>query len=761
MSLAPGTRLGPYEIVAPLGSGGMGEVWRARHDRLGREVAIKVLPPDAADDADRMRRFELEARSASALNHPAILTVHDFGSEGDVSFLVTELLSGRTLREALEEGPVPTRRALAWAIEIASGLAAAHEKGILHRDLKPENLFVTDSGHLKILDFGLAKLTAPVSPANSRLDTAGPAATEAGTLLGTAGYMAPEQVRGEPVDERADIFAFGCVLFELLSGRPAFRRRTSAETFAATLTETPSLPSGHDARLADLLDRCLARDRGARASSARRLVEELEALRDLDSGRSAVGTKVTRRTHARRASVPDSVAVLPFANDSADPEVEYLSEGVAESLLDALARLPKLRVLAQGTVARFKSRLDEPVEVGRELGVATVVSGRLRKHQDEVRLSCELVRVADGTRLWGQRYEVPLAELPALRDEIGDRLAEHLKGKAVSRAPKRSARLDTAGAASYQACLRGRRLLHHWTPDAIRTSVKEFDEAVSLDPKNALAWSCLAHAWATVGIGKIAPPSDAFPRAKSAALRALELDPRNDEAYLSLGIVREHWEWDWEASESAFRRSIEIAPGHAAAHLYFGILLSALARHEEARSEAGLAVELDPLYSFTQAGFGHTLFYARRYEEAVVAYRRSVEIDPETTYGHSDLARALEFSGQIPAALSEYERAMRLAGSSASVPSSGLANVLVLAGRADEAREMLATLEQMRAERYVSAWVIATMHSALGQDEQALDWLERAYDEHDSAIVWLKVHPRFDALRGTPRFAALLARLRL
>ena len=756
MPLLPGTRLGPYEILAPLGAGGMGEVWRARDDRLGREVAIKVLAADAASDPDRLRRFEVEARSASALNHPAILTVHDFGVDSGIPYLVTELLSGRTVREVLVDGAVAPRRALDWALQIARGLAAAHEKGILHRDLKPENLFVTDDGRAKILDFGIAKLTLPLGPGGRDVNTTVPTGTQAGTLLGSVGYMAPEQLRAQPVDERADLFSLGCVLYELLSGRSAFRRDSSADTFAATLTETPTLPPGLDPRLAQLLTRCLARDREDRIGSARRLVEEIEALRE-DSGRSIT---TGRKVAPRKTGTPDSVAVLPFVNESNDPEIEYLSDGVAESLLDVLTRLPKFRVLAQSTVMRFKARLDEPMQVGRELGVAAVVTGRLRLRGDAVRISCELVRVADGARLWGQRYERPLSELPAICDEIGTQLTEHLRGKAAERARKTVPRAPAAGSPAYQAYLRGRYLANRFTPDAMRSAVRQYDEAIALEPTNALAWSGLADAWAILGETKAIAPAESFPRAKAAALRALELDAQQPEAHVSLGLVRWFWEWDWAGAESEFRRALELAPGYATAHTWCGYLLSGLGRSDEALAEMHLALELDPLSLITLSVGGAAHFYAKRYEEAVALHRRILDIDPEFMPARSDLARALEYSGRTTEAMEQYQRAIQLAGASMQGASAGLANALVVAGRTDEARATLAELSRRRAERYVSPWALASIHAGLGEREEALHWLERAFDEHDSSLVWLKVHPRFDSLRGVPRFEALLARLK-
>jgi TolB-like protein/Tfp pilus assembly protein PilF len=485
------------------------------------------------------------------------------------------------------------------------------------------------------------------------------------------------------------------------------------------------------------------------------LVEEIEAIRQ-DEGRSPT---TGRRTAPRKTGAPDSVAVLPFVNESGDPEIEYLSDGVAESLLDALTRLPKLRVLAQSTVMRFRARLDEPLEVGRELGVSAVVTGRLRQRGESVRISCELVRVADGARLWGQRYERALADLAAVCDEIGAQLTEHLRGKA-QRARKTVLRPLAAGTPAYQAYLRGRYLANRFTPDSMRSAVRQYDEAIALEPANALAWSGLADAWAILGETKAIAPADAFPRSKAAALRALELDAQEPEAHVSLGLVRGVWEWDWAGAESEFRRAIELAPGYAMAHTWYGYLLSGLGRPEEALGEMRLALELDPLSLITLSVGGAAHFYAKRYEEAVALHRRILDIDPEFMPARGDLARALEYSGRTTEAMEQYERAIQLAGASMQGVSAGLANALVVAGRTDEARAMLAELSRRRTERYVSAWALASIHAGLGEKEDALHWLDRAFEERDSSLVWLKVHPRFDALRGEPRFEALLERMR-
>ena len=752
MTLAPGTRLGPYEIVATLGEGGMGEVYRAKDTRLGRDVAVKVLPAAFAEDRERLKRFELEAQAASALNHPNILTIFDVGVESGTSYLVTELLEGRTLREVIASSPASERRAIDWTLQIAHGLAAAHEKGILHRDLKPENVFLTRDDRIKILDFGLAKLTAPDAEARSATSsTTVGRVTEDRVLLGTMGYMAPEQIRGERVDQRADLFAVGCILFELVTGKSAFGRRSAAETIAATLTEAPARVPASSARLERVLARCLAKNRDERVASAARLVGELEVLADLDSD---------KRPAARRPKTLDSVAVLPFLNESADPDIAYLSEGIAESLLDALTRLPSVRVLARSTVMRFQSRVDEPIEVGRELGVRAVVTGRLRQRGDDLRITCELVRVEDGVRLWGRQYERPLSDLQTIRDEIGEALTDHLRGKKPSGKPKGSGR-RAQSAPAYQAYLRGRYAWNRWTADSMRASIRHYDEAIALDPTYALAWAGLADAWAGLGQTQAIASAEAFPRSKAAAQRALELDDQLAEAHASLGFVRRFWDWDWSGSEIAFRRALELAPSYSTAHRWYGHLFTGLGRHDEALAEVRLALELDPLSLVIHTSVGDALFYARRYEESMVYYRRALDIDSEFFAAHSDLARSLEYCGRTPEAVEEYERAIRMAGNSIAGPSAGLANVLALAGRREEAREMLTALSRRRSERYVSPWALASIHARLDETDAALTWLERAYDEHDSTLVWLKVHPRFDALRDEPRFKALLGRMNL
>jgi serine/threonine protein kinase/tetratricopeptide (TPR) repeat protein len=755
--LASGSRLGPYEIVAPLGAGGMGEVYRARDTRLDRTIAIKVLPAEVADDPDRMKRFEGEARAASRLNHPNVVTIHDIGRDHDVTYIAMELVDGETLRERLASGSLSTRESLALSTQLAEGLARAHEEGIIHRDLKPENIMLTRDGRVKILDFGLAKFTSDRSgDHDSRAATAALSRTAEGTVLGTIGYMAPEQARGLPASERSDLFSFGAILFEMLTGRRVFSGESAVAILSEIVGSGPvdltALPSGLPGPLVAVLRRCLEKDSSRRLSSAHDLALE---LRDLASGpgpRSA-------RTSPRRKKAIDSMAVLPLINASGDAANDYLSDGVTESIIHALSQLPKLQVMAGSTVFRFKGR--DPLEAARELGVRAVLTGKLSRSSDSLRVQAELVETATGFRLWGEVYDRRMSDLLAVEDEIASEICERLRFKLAGAERRRVARQPTRDPEAYQAFLKGRFFWNKWTMENLRTSIEFYERAIEIDPGYALAWAGIADSYAVLGGIKAVPPAESFPKAKAAAQRALALDPALADAHASLGYVQRLFDWDWGSAERSFREAVRLNPSYATGHRWYGQFLSGLGRHNEALAEVMQAVDLDPLSIIIHTSVGDVLFYARRYGPAIEYYRKGLEMNPEFLAVHSDLARALEFSGEIDAAIGEYEKAIRLAGRSDADPSIGLANALAVAGRRSEALAVLDTLQTGRAERYVSPWGLASIYARLNEEGQALDWLERAYAERDSTLVWLKVHPRFDSLRNHPRFAALLKKMNL
>ncbi|HET9794385.1 MAG TPA: protein kinase [Thermoanaerobaculia bacterium] len=758
MALAPGTRFGPYEVSALLGAGGMGEVYRARDVRLGREIALKILPAAFAEQPERMRRFEEEARMASRLNHPNIVTIHDIGNEGGIAFIAMELVEGESIRERISRGAFPPAESAAIAAQIAAGLARAHAAGIVHRDLKPENVMIAPGGLVKILDFGLARIEAERVTSTPSSAPTRTSPTGAGAILGTVGYMSPEQARGAPTDARTDLFAFGALLYEMLAGRPAFPGGTVAALSAILAPGPPDLsgiPDGTPPGLARIVRRCLEKDPERRLSSAHDLSLQ---LRDLAV--PAAPTLRTRSSASRvRRKAIDSVAVLPLINVGGDPAHEYLTDGVTESIIHGLSELPKLQVMALSTVSRFRGR--DPLEAGRALGVRAVLTGKLTGTAERLRVQAELVDAQTGFRIWGEAYDRPMADLLEVQDEIAREICDHLRFKLSGAERRRVAKAPTRNAQAYQAYLKGRYFWNKWTTEGVKSAIELYERAIEIDPAYALAWGGMADAYGIMGSMKITAPDQAFPKARAAALRALEIDPRLADAHASLAYV--HWlhDWDWPAAEASFRESLRLNPSYATGHRWYGQFLSGLGRGEEALEEVRRALDLDPLSLIIHTAVGDALFYARRYRESIEFYRKSLEMDPDFQAGHSDLARALEFSGEIDEAIREYEAAIRLSGATAADASVGRANALAVAGNREEALAILDQLQRRRAERFTSPWGIASIYARLGEPEEALSWLELAYAEHDPPLVWLKVHPRFDALRSHPRFLAILRRMNL
>jgi TolB-like protein/Tfp pilus assembly protein PilF len=745
--LSPGTHIGPYEILAPLGAGGMGEVYRARDARLEREVALKVLPEEFFADEERGARFEREAKLLAAVSHPSIPAIHSFEEISGRHLLVMELLEGETLRGRLDAGPIPEKQALDYALQAARGLSAAHEQGVIHRDLKPENLFVTRGGYLKILDFGLARRDERAERGLTGAATAS-RHTEPGTVLGTVG--------GESADARSDLFSLGAVLFEMLTGRRAFRRETAAETLTAILREDPPEIASSDSRvsraLAAIVRKCLEKEPGRRFPSAVALALR---LRELVEGAGAGAAR------ARRKNTIDSIAVLPFVNAGGDADQDYLGDGIAERLIDTLSQLPKLRVMARSTVFRFKGPDADPLAAGRALDVRAVLTGRILRAGENLRVQAELVDVATGFRLWGAQVDRPTRDLLEVEDVISREICEHLRFKLTAPERKRVARQHTHDVEAYQFYLKGRFFWNKWTPDSQRAAIQLYEKAIERDPSYALAWCGIADAWGVLGNIKAVPPAEAFPRAKGAALKALEFDPNLSEAHASLGFLRRFFDWEWSSAEREFRSAVRLNPGYATGRRWYGQFLSGMGRHDEAIAEVRHALDLDPLSVIIHTALGDVLFYARRYDEAIAIYRKALELDPDFSAGQSDLARALEHSGRVDEAIRGYERAIALAGSSMADPSIGLANACAAAGRRDEALAVLDELKRRRDRQYVSPWGLASIYARLGERETALEWLECAYDEHDSTLVWIKVHPRFDALRAEPRFIALVRKMGL
>jgi eukaryotic-like serine/threonine-protein kinase len=786
LTLETGSRLGPYEILTPLGAGGMGEVWRARDTRLGREVAVKVLPASFSADRDRLRRFEQEAQAASALNHPNILTIHDVGTHEGSPYLVSELLEGDTLRARLAGGAFTPRKALGHALQIAHGLAAAHEKGIVHRDLKPENIFVTKDGRVKILDFGLAKLTQAESGARAATDlpTAG---TVPGVVLGTVGYMSPEQVRGKLADARSDIFSFGAILYEMLSANRAFRGDTTADTMSAILLKEPPDLSATNRAVSPGLDRivrhCLEKDPERRFHSAHDLAFDLEALSDVStpaalalrtrSGRhrqrvwltagllvvlAAVSTMFfLRRSHT---ATIDSLAVLPFANASGDPASDYLSEGITGSLTNILSQLPGLRVTARTIAAHYKDRDSDPQRAGRELGVKAVLSGRVLQRGDMLTIQADLVDVGNGAQLWGDQYNRKTTDILAIQEGIAREISEKLRLRLTGEQKKRLTKRATENTEAYQAYLKGRYYFEHRNESVLETAVQYFNQAIEKDPAYALAYSGLADTYAVMPSYSIRPPNDAYPKARAAAAKALELDDSLADPHATLGWIATYYDWDWPIAEREFKRTLELQPSYpATTHLWYGTLLSAISRHDEAIAELKRAAELDPLAPVIQWNFARVLVASRRFDAGIEAGRRAVELAPNGATPHGFLGQAYLAKGMTSEALSEFQKSRMLGqGSPLGLnQSSGLARC----DKKAEALQILNELEEMAQKRYVMPFYIAKGYESLGDREETIAWLERAYEDHSWDLVFLNVDPFWDDIRSDPRVANLLRRIHL
>jgi len=734
MALQTGQKVGPYEIVALLGAGGMGEVYRARDGRLGREVAVKILPKTLAENLDRRRRFEQEAVHAGGLSHPNLLVVHDVGDHEGSPYLVTELLEGETLRQRLQRGPLAPNKVVELGMQIARGLAAAHDKGIVHRDIKPDNLFVTHDGRAKVLDFGLAKLLRDEPPLGAPENDLIPR-TQPGLLLGTAPYMAPEQVRGYPADARSDLFSFGAVLYEMLSGKRAFSGPTPMDTMSAVLHDDPprlaerAIPPG----LEHVLRRCLEKAPGDRFRSAHDLALALEMLSALSDGQSLTpptGIVAPARPAALRSSFEAvrSIAVLPLRNLAGRADEDYFVDGMTEALITDLAKIRSLRVISRTSAMRYKSS-DKPLqEIARELDVEAIVEGSVLRIGDEVRITAQLVDTRSDRHLWAESYDRPTQGLLAMQREVARDIAAQIKAAVT---PQELARLQTGVAIdprAHEAYLKGR---HHWnrrTADGLQRGLAAFNEALAIDPGFALAQAGLADVWCVLGVFSFAPPTEAYPRSRAAAMRALELDPSLGEAHVALGWIAAFFDFDWRGAEAHFRSALELAPNHATAHQWYALYLVERGRFDEARALMARAVQLDPLSLMiaTTAGIGPHC--AGRYAEAAEHLSRALDLDSNFWLAHWMLGRNHEAAGDLDAARKAFERAVE---TSAGNPQalSGLGHAQALAGDAAGAQAILERLSRLARERYVSAFDFALVETALGHPDEALAWLGRAYAE--------------------------------
>lgn len=792
MSLLAGTRLGFYEIVSALGSGGVGEVYKAKDLKLGRDVAIKVLREEIAGHPERLSRFEQEARAASALNHPSIVTIYDIGEHEGTRYIAMEYVKGKTLREILDDGPLPAKQLLHFGSRIAEGISKAHAAGIVHRDLKPENLMVTDDGYVKILDFGLAKLLPEMSQAGSELPTLARLETREGVIVGTVPYMSPEQAAGHLVDYRSDQFSLGSILYEMATGKRPFQRDTLAETMTAIIKEVPEpiteLNPKLPAHLGVIVRRCLSKAPNERYDSTRDLAREL----DLESGeeaRVATGPVVLKEARRRssflaltgiglvallvavglnlrgpgEATARRMIVVLPFEN-LGPAEDEYFASGITEEITSRLGAVSSLGVISRASALRYAGTDKSNQEIGGELDVDYILDGRVRWASGQggpirVRITPELIRVADDTQLWSTSYDRVFEDIFEVQSDIAGQVIERLGVTLLEGERTRLSARPTDNPEAYTLYLKGRHFWNKRSQDNMQVALDYFQQAVDLDPTFSLAHSGIADTWISRGWYSVLAPKEAFPKAKQAALNALEFDEALAEAHTSLAHIHLEFDHDWEAAEREYRRAIELNPRYPTAHHWYGGYLSAMGRHQEALAEAHRARELDPLSPIINTWIGLRHYFARRHEVAIEEYRKALELAPDFAPLHWHFGWALEQTGRYEEAISEAQRATELSDNPIYLASLGHAHAI--AANDEEARKILVRLDMESKERHVSAYHVAVIRGALDDVDEGFRWLDRAFEEQSPWIGYMKVDPRMDPFRSDPRFDALLRRAHL